>query len=150
MAFARSLGLKDATAGATSSWWDGEAKTFNRNIYGWDAEDAAFYVGAALFCRRQDRGLMNHDNLGMGKNARIPPNTRKDILDFGSIGGAIIYKALTGKCFDFLDEWGWDFHRKSVLESTTRQRAREIAEQLIYLDVMADIEKGLANNGYAL
>ena len=147
MAFSRAAGIYDgAPATITSAWWLGGEMMMNRNVYAWDPEDSAFYVGAALFAKRQDKGLLRMDNLGLG--SKIPKNLKHDLIDFGSIAGAVIHKALSGLCFDYLDEWGWDFHRVQAKESETRLKARKIAEQLIYLDVMSDIEGGLNKNGF--
>lgn len=132
----------------------GDDQRLNDDIFSWDSEDVCFYIGAALYARKQDRGLLRHNNFGVftgGKEmSKVPSATRKDIMDFGSLAGAIIHKALTGKSFQYLDAWDWDFHRKMKDESGTYQRARDVLEQMIYLDIHTDIMRGLERNAYAL
>jgi hypothetical protein len=126
-------------------WWCGESKSLNRLVFTHEnPEDVAFYLGAILFAKRQDQSLLGKNNLGAGKHSNA---MKSDFLDFGSLAGAVILKALTGSCLSYLDDWSWDFHRKLAAESKTRTRARSVLEQLIYLDVMNDILKGLNANG---
>jgi hypothetical protein len=153
-AFSRAAGIIDHHYPHSRYFWVGEQdQRLNDDIFSWNPEDACFYIGAVMYARKQDRGLLRHNNLGvfLGKEAsKVPGKTRKDILDFGSLVGCIIHKALSGETHRYLDAWDWDFHKKQKAESKTHERAREVLEQMIYLDIHTDIMRGLERNMYAL
>lgn len=148
--FASGLGIKAGFVEGRGLWWDGGARKLSAAVFLNDPEDAAFYIGCILFTRKQDQSWLYRDNLGLTRLNGLNSKNSKDLADFGAIAGAVIIKALTGSAADYLDEWGMDFHRVPAKESQTRERVREIAEQLIYLDVMEDIEKGLRRYGFDL
>ena len=152
--FSRATGITDHHYPHSQYFWvGGDDQRMNDDIFSWDPEDACFYIGAIMYARKQDRGLLRHNNLGVflaKESSKVPSATRKDILDFGSLVGCVIHKALCGRTYKYLDAWDWDFHRKPKAESRTYDRARQVFEQMIYLDIHTDIMRGLERNAYAL